>query len=131
MRMMIRMIMRMAMRMIVRMLMRMRMRMRMTMRMIVRMLMRMLMRMIVRMIVTDGRATSDVHIPDDISDPSSSEQILLKSKQNAKFFDFLDENRLIFVFLSGRFQNVFRKKERFWILAFSCDRNNKAIVLPS
>ena len=31
---------------------------------------------------------------------------LLKAKQNAKFFDFLDENRLIFVVLSGRFQNL-------------------------
>ena len=28
-------------------------------------------------------------------------------KQNAQFFDFLDENRLIFVVLSGRFQNLF------------------------
>ena len=35
------------------------------------------------------------------------EMRLLKSKQNAKFFDFLDENRLIFVVLSGRFQNLF------------------------
>ena len=34
------------------------------------------------------------------------ENILLKSKLNAKFFDFLDENRLIFVVLSGRFQNL-------------------------
>ena len=33
--------------------------------------------------------------------------ILLKSKQNAKFFDFQDENRLIFVVLSSRFQNLF------------------------
>ena len=28
--------------------------------------------------------------------------ILLRSKQNAKYFDFLDENRLIFVVLNGR-----------------------------
>ena len=40
----------------------------------------------------------------------------MKSKQNAKFSDFLDENRLIFVVLSGRFQNLFLKKERFWRL---------------
>ena len=42
--------------------------------------------------------------------------VLLKSKQNAKFFDFQDDNRQIFVVLSGRFQNLFRKKERFWRL---------------
>ena len=33
--------------------------------------------------------------------------ILLRSKQNAEFFDFLDENRLIFVVLTDRFQNLF------------------------
>ena len=33
--------------------------------------------------------------------------ILLRSKQNAKLFDFLHKNRLIFVVLSGRFQNLF------------------------
>ena len=33
--------------------------------------------------------------------------LLLNSKQNAKFSDFQDENQLIFVFLSGRFQNLF------------------------
>ena len=39
--------------------------------------------------------------------------ILLNSKQNAKVSDFQDENRLIFVVSSGRFQNLFWKKERF------------------
>ena len=33
--------------------------------------------------------------------------LLLRSKQNAKFFDFLAENRLIYAVLSGRFQNLF------------------------
>ena len=33
--------------------------------------------------------------------------ILLNSKQNAKFSNLQDENRLIFVVLSGRFQNLF------------------------
>ena len=33
---------------------------------------------------------------------------LLRSKQNAKFFDFLKESRLIFVVLSGRFQDLKR-----------------------
>ena len=43
-------------------------------------------------------------------------QCIVEVKTNVKFFDFLDENRLIFVVLSGRFQNLFRKKERFWRL---------------
>ena len=38
---------------------------------------------------------------------TATARILLRSKQNAEFFDFLDENRLIFVVLSGRFQNLF------------------------
>ena len=42
--------------------------------------------------------------------------LLSRSQLEAKFFDFLDENRLIFVVLSGRFQNLFWKKERFWRL---------------
>ena len=34
--------------------------------------------------------------------------ILSRSKLKAKFFDFLDENRLILVVLSGRFQKLER-----------------------
>ena len=45
--------------------------------------------------------------------------VLLRSKQIAKFSDFQDENRLIFVVLSGRFQNLFWKKERFWRFALT------------
>ena len=37
----------------------------------------------------------------------SGDELLLKSKKNAKFFDFQDENRLIFVVLSDHFQNLF------------------------
>ena len=50
-------------------------------------------------------------------------EILLSSKHNTKFSDFQDENRLIFVVLSGRFQNLILKERE--ILAFSCDRNNR------
>ena len=32
-------------------------------------------------------------------------QVLSRSQLKAKFFDFLDENRLIFVILSGRFKD--------------------------
>ena len=43
------------------------------------------------------------------NDPHSeaSKSFLLRSKQDAKFFYFLDENRLIFVDLSDHFQNIF------------------------
>ena len=34
--------------------------------------------------------------------------VLLRSQLKAKLFDFLDENRLIFVVLSGRFQRLER-----------------------
>ena len=43
----------------------------------------------------------------DLRNINKKEEVLLMSKHNAKFFDFLDENRLIFVVLSGRFQNLF------------------------
>ena len=42
--------------------------------------------------------------------------VLLNLKQNAKFSDFQDENRLIFVVLRGRVQNLFWKKERYLLL---------------
>ena len=35
-------------------------------------------------------------------------QVTSRSQRKAKFFDFLDENRLIFVVLSGRFQRLER-----------------------
>ena len=53
--------------------------------------------------------------------------VLLRSKQNDKFFDFLDDNRLIFVVLSGRFQNLFWKKERFWLLVVTATM----LLIPS
>ena len=42
--------------------------------------------------------------PTDVECFDLGEELLLKLKQNAKFFDFLDKNRLIFVVLSDRFQ---------------------------
>ena len=37
------------------------------------------------------------------------------SKQNAKLSELEDECRLIFVFLSGRFQNLFERKRDFGV----------------
>ena len=47
--------------------------------------------------------------------------MLSQSQLKAKFFDFLDENRLIFVVLSGRFQSLER-----YFGAFCFDRNNRS-----
>ena len=41
--------------------------------------------------------------------------ILLRSKQNAKFFDFLDKNRPIFVVLSGRLKISSERKGEFGV----------------
>ena len=62
----------------------------------------------------------------------STWQVLLKSKQNAKFFDFLHENRLVFVVLSGRFQNLFWKILRFWRLVATATiiHNHQIIIVP-
>ena len=48
------------------------------------------------------------------------EKLLSRSQLQAKCFDFLDENRIIFVVLSGHFQRL-GKEDR---LAFCFDLNN-------
>ena len=53
--------------------------------------------------------------PTDVECFDLGEEILLKLKQNAKFFDFLDENRLLFVVLSDRFQISSERKRDFGV----------------
>ena len=57
--------------------------------------------------------------------------VLSRSKQNDKFFDFLDENRLMFVILSGPFQSLFWKKERFWRLVVTATISTYALMMPT
>ena len=47
-------------------------------------------------------------VSSDENDVLPVKEILSRSQLNAKFFDFLDENRLIFVVLSCRFQRLDR-----------------------